>query len=97
MIVNFIKERFTQPGYTTYTRLQDLLHKTATSICYDSDLQFVTTFYGEDFDKQRLDTKLQMLATFYTDKDKPSFTEIFEDLRSMSSAEQKHFRSFETC
>ena len=87
-MLTFIKERFTQPGHTTYTRLQDLLFKAATTTCYNSDLQ---SFYGDDFDKQRLDTQLQMLATFYANKDKPSIKEIVEDLKSKSSVEQTYF------
>ena len=71
-IVSFIKERFNQPGYATYTRLQDLLLKAATGVSYESDLQYVTNFYGTDLNKYTLDTQLQMLATLYANKDKPS-------------------------
>jgi len=88
-IVRFIKERFNQPGYATYTRLRDLL-KAATGISYESDLQYVTNFYGTDLNKYTLDTQLQMLATLYANKDKP-VKEIVDQLRSMSCAEQTHF------
>jgi len=90
-IVSFIKERFNQPWYATYTRLQDLLLKAATGVSYESDLQYVTNFYGTDLNKYTLDTQLQMLTTLYANKDKPSVKEIVDQLRSMSSAERTHF------
>jgi len=44
-----------------------------------------------DLNKYTLDTQLQMLATLYANKDRPSVKEIVDQLRSMSSAERTHF------
>ena len=48
LVINYIKDPFQQPGYKVYKHLQELLLKTACGKDYVSELQFVTTFYGED-------------------------------------------------
>ena len=42
LLVNFVKERFGQPGYAIYVKMQDLLTKAAKSEEYYYELLFVT-------------------------------------------------------
>ena len=58
---NCIKDRFDQPGYQTYKRLQQLLFKFANSQDYETELIFVAKFYGNDFDRHSLGVQLKML------------------------------------
>jgi len=91
LIINFFKERFTQTGYSKYIKIQDLLLKAVKSEQYESELLFVTNFYGGDLDKVRLETQLTMVESFCSEFDNPHFSDIFGKFKSLSSAEQSHF------
>ena len=58
LITSCIKDRFNQPGYKTYGKVQALLLKAATSKPYEEELQFVLSFYASDFDPLLLPTHL---------------------------------------
>lgn len=50
-VVSSIKDRFQQPGYQVYCRLESLLLKAANKEDYQEDLEFVCHFYGSDLDQ----------------------------------------------
>lgn len=56
-----IRERFNQPGYQTYQRLESLLTAAAAGADYEADLDFVCKFYGSDLDRSQLQTHLKLL------------------------------------
>ena len=56
-----IRQRFDQAGYQTYKRLETLLLSAADGKNYEEELNFVTKFYGSDFEKSTLDAQLQLL------------------------------------
>ena len=91
LIINFVKERFSQPGYATYIKLQDILLKSAKGEQYENELLFVTDFYCGDIDKARLETQLTMVKPLCSDLESPSFKDIIEKFKSLSQAERSHF------
>ena len=60
LITACISDRFDQPGYNTYGKVQALLLKAAASQPYEEELRFVLSFYGSDFDSTLLSTHLQI-------------------------------------
>lgn len=46
LIVSSIKNRFDQPGYHVYCKLEELLLKAASGVDYEEELVFVTDFYS---------------------------------------------------
>jgi len=66
LVINFIRERFNQPGYRIYCNLENLLLKAANRDEYTAELQFVLDYYGSDFDCSLLTTHLQLFTTSIT-------------------------------
>ena len=57
-----IKDRFNQPGYKSYAKVQALLLKAAAAKPYEEELRFVLSFYGSDFDSMLLPTHLEIFS-----------------------------------
>jgi len=58
LIVNFIKDCFNQPGHGVYRQLQDLLLKAARRD-FQAEFDFITKFYGDDFNSSPLKAHLE--------------------------------------
>ena len=65
LIIECIKKRFDQPGYAVYSRVEDLILKTMNHADYRLDFEFVTDFYGSDFDAYRLESQLEVFAAMF--------------------------------
>ena len=63
LITSCISDRFNQPGYKTYAKVQVLLLKAAMSQVYEEELSFVKSFYGSDFDSLQLETSWNLCST----------------------------------
>ena len=48
LIITCIEDRFNQPSYKTYQRVETLLIKAGEP--YEEEIDFVLSFYGYDFD-----------------------------------------------
>ena len=62
LIINCIEERFDQPGYHVYSRLETLLLKAFKQGDYEEELLAVSTFYEDDFNLSNLRTQLQIFG-----------------------------------
>ena len=90
LITNSITDRFDQPDFQTYAKLQELLLKAGKKEAYDDEYSFVCSFYGDDINPSRLKIQLELLGTNFTDRRSNDITlqsliEFFE-----SSAHQEH-------
>ena len=56
LAVSSILERFDQQGYMTYQNLEELLLNAVNGKDYSTNLQAVSEFYGDDFNKDELTT-----------------------------------------
>ena len=58
-----IRQRFNQPGYQTYRRLENLLASAVNGTDYQQDLNFIADFYGDDIDKVLLQTQMELFRS----------------------------------
>lgn len=68
LIVNCIRERFSQPGYAVLKNLEDLLLKSTRNENYENELEFVLNLYKYDFQPSSLKTQLELLTSFNSHK-----------------------------
>jgi len=66
LIVSFIRDRFSQPGYKAYINLEDLLRKAARCEDFTAEYSFVTSFYKDDFNSFLLKIHLELFGTFFS-------------------------------
>jgi len=90
LIVNCIRNRFDQPGYKVYCNLQELLLKASAKADYEEEHDFVTKFYGNDFDPLALKTHLTLYSTLFAEKNiaEPTIQDVFTCIRSLSPAQK---------
>ena len=62
LIINCIEQRFDQPGYHLYRRLEALLLKSFKQEDYEEELLAVSGFYEDDFNLETLRTQLQVFS-----------------------------------
>ena len=76
LITSCIDDRFNQPGYKIYEKVETLLLNAATSKLYQDELQHVLTFYGDDFDALLLPTHLEVFSNYFSSKDQVVLSDI---------------------
>jgi len=59
-----------------YRCLQDVLLNAARHSDYSADFEFVTSFYGTDFDCQRLKTQLELYTTMFEETENVTLQDI---------------------
>ncbi len=59
LILGSITERFDQDDYRVYIQCEELLLKAARGQDYQAEINHVTTFYGSDFNRAKLDAHLK--------------------------------------
>ena len=88
VVMACIRERFNQPGYQTYQRLESLLTAAAAGADYEADLDFVCKFYGSDLDRSQLQTHLKLLHSLVkVDQASQRFSHPFSHWNCLVSAE----------
>ena len=89
MIINHIKDRFDQPGFSVLRNLEDLLLKAAWNEDYATELEFVLSIYKDDFDASKLKTQLELLSTSFSSfKKRSTLLEVRDNFAAISSAQQ---------
>ena len=68
LAVSSIEQRFEQPGYKVYSKVEQLLLKACAGENYHDEITFVCEFYGDDLDKCDLESQLKVLRTLYMEK-----------------------------
>ena len=87
-----ITNRFDQPGYVMYKKLEGLLVSAANGQVYDQYFETVTTFYKDDFDRALLSAQLQNFGTCFAEKPEiVSLGECVAFLRGLSQAQKSFF------
>ena len=90
LIVNFIQQRFDQPGYGIYRSLQDLLIKSAQGEDFSAEFDSIVQFYGSDFNSATLKAQLELLHTCFSSSSSlsPTFMDIKSYIVSLSPGVQ---------
>ena len=65
LLLSCIEDRFQQPGYEKYKRLESLLFKACISEDIENEIAEVCQFYKDDFDSNILQAQLQVFKTHF--------------------------------
>ena len=87
LIVQTIKNRFDQPGYSVYQCLENLLLKAAKKEDFSEELNLATSIYGSDMHESNLQMQLQTLGTTIQEKVLTIF-DIRNHLQQLTAAER---------
>ena len=95
-IVSSLKDRFDQPGYGIYCKLEELLIKASCREGFKSSLDFICSFYKDDFNSNFLCAQLvtfglDFQATYkeQTTALKPTIFDIRDYFQSLSHAQRQ--------
>lgn len=93
LVVNCIKDRFHQPGYEVYSKLEQLLVKACQSEDITEEVDFICEFYKDDLHPTTLKAQLLTLEvefqhTHGSQGTKATFVDIKNYLVSMTSAQR---------
>ena len=85
-IVEFIGDRFNQPGFETLKNLECLLLFAASGKKYDEYLKYILNFYNRDFDEELLKSQLMSLSQVFSEKRDQELTfqdilQVFENMK----------------
>ena len=95
-IIKAIKDRFDQPRYHTYRRLEDLIMKGCRSEDYAEELEFVADFYGTDVDSFQMQTQLPLMKHLLED-DLLTLSDVVRVMSGLSTAERVSFAAVSVC
>ena len=84
LIISSIKSRFDQPGYKTYSKLEDLLVKAANKEEIKEEIKFVTEFYKDDFNEGQLKMQLEILSSNIPNSSLHNLSSVLQYLKSLS-------------
>uniref|UniRef100_H3B5T8 TTF-type domain-containing protein n=1 Tax=Latimeria chalumnae TaxID=7897 RepID=H3B5T8_LATCH len=84
IVMSCIKERFEQPGFQTYAKLEQLILKTVKGGECEEEFHYITQLYA-DLDAASLQAQLQALAANFADSDVTDF------MKNQSCAEHPFF------
>ena len=60
--INLLQHGFEQRGYEVYCKLEKLPSKACKQEIFDADLQFISSFYKDDFDEEVMECQLLTLG-----------------------------------
>ena len=91
LAVSSISDRFDQPGYAVYQKLETLLLKAASRQDFSAELKEVISVYGDDFDEKELLTQLEMFCTNFHD-DVSNIHSILKFFQGLSAGQRVFFK-----
>ena len=80
LVLQGIKERFDQPGYRIYCKLECLLLKAAQNTNYSDELSFVLEHYSNDFKSDLLKAHLEIFTSNFATPDDDRTTVTLRDV-----------------
>ena len=92
-IVEFIGDRFNQPGFVTLKNLECLLLFAASGKNYDENLKYILNFYNNDFDEELLKSQLISLCQVFSEKrdQELTFQDILQCFENMKEGMRQMF------
>ena len=88
LIISCITERFDQPGYQIYHKVEDLILKAAKQQDYQHELDFIIGHYGDDFDGTLLKTHLEIFSTNMQSVKNVTLSDVIEFFKAKSTIQQ---------
>ena len=90
LAISSIRDRFDQPGYATYRKLEDLLLNACRGREYRDELQYLCDVY-QKLDASRLDVQLQNLQSQFAQSDECSIKACIAFLQELSLPARTYF------
>ena len=84
-----IDQRFDQPIFDTYARMESLLLNTLNSQDNSTELQFMKQFYDDDVDIEMLTAQMEILKVLLKDGDFLCFDDIMVKIKELLTPERK--------
>ena len=92
LIISCITDRFDQPGYQIYHKVQDLILKAAKQQDYQNDLNFIINHYGDDFDAALLKTHLEVFSSnMLSESQDVTLSDVIEFFKGKSTIQQEFY------
>nr|XP_014339917.1 PREDICTED: uncharacterized protein LOC106702279 [Latimeria chalumnae] len=92
IVTSCIEERFEQPGFQTYAKLEQLILKTVKGGEYEEEFHYITHLYADDLDASSLRAQLQALAANFAMKNNCSgFRDVIDFMKNPSYTECQFF------
>ena len=83
-----ICDRFDQPGYKTYCRLETLILKSVKREAFSEELEAVLDVYGSDLNASNLQAQLEILTSNIESGKAMDIADVKKHLQQMTSAEK---------
>ena len=88
-MVNTIDQRFDQPSFDTYARMESLLVKALNSQDNSTELQFMEKIYGHDIDIEMLTAQMEILKVLLKDGDFLCLDDITVKIKELLTPERE--------
>ena len=79
LLISCIKDRFDQPGYRIYSKLETLLLNASNGVEFMAEFDEVMRLYDKDFDWKLLKSQLEILKTHFSDRSEPVRLSVVSD------------------
>ncbi|XP_028412554.1 uncharacterized protein LOC114535447 [Dendronephthya gigantea] len=87
-MINAIEQRFGQPSFSVYEKMESFLLKVLYDQDYSTELQFLEVNYNDDLDIGALKSQLEVFKLLMKDTDCVSFYDIIAKIRELVELEQ---------
>ena len=88
VLVFSVKERFDQPSFLVFEKLESLLLKALKGEDYSSEMAFVKEKYSSDVDADDLATELSVFKTLFKEKDIEHFYHLINEMKKIGDPEK---------
>ena len=83
LIISSIKDRFNQPAFTAFLKMEQLLLKIIHGDNYEDELKYVSRVYKDDINPAQVQTEAFCLSTIFQDIDCENFSDVLKHLESL--------------
>ena len=83
LIVSLIKDRFNQPAFTAFLKMEQLLLNIFLGNNYEDELAYVFNVYKDDIDPMQVQTDAFLMSTMFQGNNCKNFSNILEHLESL--------------
>ena len=94
-VIMVIKDRFDQPSFRAYMKLESFLLKVIAGSCVEKEVEFLNEEYGDDeIDTDLLEPEGAVWKTIFSESTPTCFKDILEQIQSLSEAKKRMIPNF---
>lgn len=83
LIISSIKDRFNQPAFVAFLKMEQLLLNIISDNNYDNELEYVLNTYKDDIDPVQIRTEAFSVSTMFRETSCTNFSDVFEHIQSL--------------